>query len=182
MANTDFKQQMKERFDQLPKVVQDAIRSSDVAKHMRSLAESQKLHLDQWEILENEVMLTLLGFDDSADLEKNIMEEVGVSAEVAKVLAEDISKTVFEPIRQELEKELEAPTRAPVDAPAPEAVPAAAPAQTTETQPPVAPSTPPAPAPEGKAVRAPVSEAYKSGEASTARRAIEDDPYREPLQ
>ena len=79
----DIKQQMKERFAELPKVVQDAIMSSEVEKRMRELADIHKLHLDQWEKLENEVTLALLGFQPVEDLAKNIKEEVVVSSETA---------------------------------------------------------------------------------------------------
>lgn len=179
-------EQIQERFKMLPKVVQSAITSADVEKHLRDLANTSKLHLDQWETLENQVMLTLLGFQPIEELERNIKGEVGVDDELAKTLAEGISKIVFEPIRVELERELSTATSSvPAEdtgatAQAPAVVPEATP------QPPVAvqtvtPATPPAPAPEGKAVRASISEAYKTGEASTARRNVEDDPYREPI-
>ena len=154
---------LQERFKQLPKVVQDAITSADVEKRMRTLADTQKLHLDQWEALENEVMLALLGFQPVEDLEKNIKSEVNVSDEVATMLASEVSKIVFEPIREELERELAHPST-----------------PTTPPAPAVLPATPPAPANEAKAVRAPAAETYKPGEPSTERKVVHDDPYREP--
>ncbi len=105
----DFKEKLAERFAQLPKVVQDAITSADVEKHLRALADTHKLHLDQWEKLENEVMLALLGFQRSEDLQKNIESEVGIDAATAALLATSISTVVFGPIRQELERQLEHP-------------------------------------------------------------------------
>jgi hypothetical protein len=79
----EFQEAIKERFLKLPKVVQEAIVSADVQKHMRELAETQKLHLDQWESLENEVQMTLLGIHAAEDLTKNIEARVKVSNEVA---------------------------------------------------------------------------------------------------
>ena len=105
----DLQQQIQERFAQLPLVVQSAITSADVDRHLRELANTQKLHLDQWETLENEVMLTLLGIQRGEDLEKNIVSQVGVASDVALTLAESINRVVFEPIRQELERQLEHP-------------------------------------------------------------------------
>ncbi|HTR18538.1 MAG TPA: hypothetical protein VMH91_00975 [Candidatus Paceibacterota bacterium] len=157
----DLDTRLQERFKQLPKVVQDAITSADVEKRMRSLADTQKLHLDQWESLENEVMLALLGFQPVEDLQKNIKSEVDVSDEVAATLASEVSKLVFEPIREELEKQLATSNGA-------SAMPA------------VLPATPPAPQNEEKAIRAPISESYKPGEVSNARKSVHDDPYREP--
>ena len=103
----DLNEQLGEQFKQLPKVVQDAITSADIQKRMRDLADTHKLHIDQWQLLENEVMLALLGLQPTEDLAKNIKNEVGTSDEIAKLLAADISKIVFEPIRAELEQQLE---------------------------------------------------------------------------
>ncbi len=181
-ANTDteLEKSLKERFEKLPMVVQNAITSADVEKRMRELADTHKLHLDQWQSLENEVMLTLLGVQPIENLEKNLENEVNVSAEVAASLAGDISKIVFEPIRQELERELEHPDAKAATVTDVEA--ARAQMLTTEAAPAapvVAPATPPAEAPTGKIERAPVSESYKAGETSAARKSVHDDPYRE---
>lgn len=170
--------QLAEQFKGLPKVVQDAITSADVQKHMRELADIHKLHLDQWQSLENEVMLTLLGVQAVDQLEKNIQSEVGVPQDTAAALAADISKIVFEPIRQELERQLEHPEAKAAVVSGVEA--AGAQVLSREKTPTVAPATPPAETPAEKAVRAPVSEAYKAGELSTERKSVHDDPYREP--
>ena len=175
----ELNEQIRARFKELPKVVQDAITSADVQKQLRELADVNKLHLDQWQVLENEVMLTLLGFQKPEDLSANLKADLDLPEPVARELAENISKIVFAPIRTELERELsttqtqteQGNVSAPVNSAAPTAV-------TTTT--PVAPATPPAPGPPGQAVRAPISDAYKSGETSAARKAVDDDPYREP--
>lgn len=198
-------QVLKERFALLPKVVQDAITSADVEKQLRTLADSHKLHIDQWSALENEVMMTLMGLEEMSNLETNLQNEVGIAAEEASSLAKDISQIVFEPIRQELERGLshpeakekavtteeiardqaiasEAPTQTE-SIPA-EITPVNIPAETTPVSsappaPPVLPATPPAPKPTEKAVRAPISSSYTSQQASTARKGVEGDPYRE---
>ncbi len=174
----EFDDLIKQRFAQLPKVVQEAITSADVEKRMRELADTQKLHLDQWESLENEVQLTLLGVQPIEELQKNIKKEVGVDDATAKTLTEEISKIVFEPIREELERQLEHPDAKAANISAVEA--AGKEAIRVETAPPVQPATPPAPANEEKAVRAPITETYKPGEASSERKTVHDDPYREP--
>jgi hypothetical protein len=188
---TELDAKLKERFEQLPKVVQDAITSADVEKRMRALAETNKLHLDQWESLENEVQLTLMGVQPIEDLQKNIKSEVGVSDEVAASLTADISKIVFEPIREELERQLEHPEAKAESltnveaagrqeiAKAADTAPAAAAAPVVQT-PAVMPATPGADTPTEKSVRAPISETYKPGEASSERKTVHDDPYREP--
>lgn len=177
MAEDQLQQQLAERFKQLPKVVQDAIQSADVQKRMRELADTQKLHLDQWEALENEVMLALLGFQPVADLQRNIKAEVGVTDEVAKTLTESISKIVFEPVRGELERHLEHPEAKAENVTAVEQ--AGKQAIQSETAPAVAPATPPNPANQQKVERAPIAENYKPGQTSVERKDVHTDPYRE---
>ena len=204
-TDTELQKELEVRLKELPKVVRDAIRSADIEKRLRSLADTHKLHLDQWGKLENEVMLALLGFQPVEDLQQNIKSEVGTSDEIAAALAADISKGVFEPIRQELERELEHPDAKAKEESAVEGMRTqmlgeqrtenseqkiARGEQAPEEKLPVvasplpAPSvvsaTPPPPPPTEKAVRMPASGAYKPGEASAARKDVHDDPYREP--
>jgi len=175
---------LKERLLQLPKVVQQAIASSDLEKHLRELADTHKLHLDQWQTLQNEVMLALLGFQPAEDLGKNIKDHIVVPSETANALAEDISRIVFQPIREELERELEHPDAKTAEVSGVEGMRTQVlndqTAASVLATPVVQPATPPAPSPEGKVVRAPVSESYKAGETSVARKSVHDDPYREP--
>lgn len=182
--DTQLQNAMQERFHKLPKVIQDAITSADVEKHLRELANTHKLHLDQWTLLENEVMLALLGFQPVGDLAKNIRSEVGVDEPTSIAIAASISKIVFEPVRGELERLLEHPEaqaaktsnvddmRAQTLENSENAKPAA---------PAIIPATPPAPAPVAKVERASLSPAYTPRAASHERKTIEGDPYREQL-
>jgi len=105
----DIQKLIRERFAQLPKVVQTAITSADIEKQLRELANTHKLHLDQWQTLENEVVMTLIGINPVEELSVNLQKQLAVSNEIAKSLTADISKIVFEPIREQLERELEHP-------------------------------------------------------------------------
>ncbi len=168
------------RFKELPKVVQDAITSADVQRQLRALADTNNLHIDQWQLLENEVMLTLLGFQPTEELADHLKADLDISAEMSQALATGISKIVFEPIREELERQLEHPDAKAATVTDVEA--ARAQMLTTEAAPAapvVAPATPPAEPPTTKIERAPVSESYKAGETSAARKSVHDDPYRE---
>lgn len=170
-----MEEKMKERFAQLPQVVQEAITSSEVEKHLRALSDANKLHIDQWQLLENEVVLALLGMEEVSALEKNIAAKVGVPAEVARSLAEDITKVVFEPIRAELEQSLGHPQPeekvvTAIDAVAKQAISQEHSSASPEQK--KAPIT---------VTRAPISPAYKPSEPSSARKVIDGDPYREPI-
>ena len=176
----ELNEKLRARFKELPKAVQSAVTSADVEKQLRALADTNKLHLDQWQLLENEVMLTLFGFQPTEELAHHLKVDLDISAERATSLASDISRIVFQPIREELERELEHPdakAAAVTDVDAARAqilTTEAAPAAPT-----VAPATPPAESPTEKAERAPISESYKAGETSAARKSVHDDPYRE---
>lgn len=181
---SEVDQAFAERLALLPPVVQQAIQSADLEKHLRALADTHKLHIDQWELLQNEVKLALLGFEDAENLPGNLESVVGVDHETAGNLAEAINAEVFEPIRQELERGLSHPdAQAKQDDGIEQARQAALSAAKAagELTPPrsIEPATPPAPKPEGTVVRAPVSESYKPAQPSTERKDVASDPYRE---
>ncbi len=173
-----------ERLALLPPVVQQAIQSADLEKHLRALADSHKLHIDQWELLENEVKLALLGFEDAEKLPENLRDVVGVDTQTADELATAINDEIFEPIREELERALTHPKAktAAVDGIEQARQDALALArQTGEAAPPtIQPATPPAQKPEGNIIRAPLSDTYKPSIPSTERKDVHGDPYREP--
>ena len=188
----DFQKQLAERFHQLPKVVQDAITSTDIEKRLRELATAHKLHVDEWDALENEVMLTILGFQRPEDLATNIQKETSISIETARGLAESISAVVFDPIRKELERQLEHPsatteTQNDIEISRSQIL-GGAENTTSQSEQPVAPApiippaTPPIQQPTVPVARMPASGAYKPGEASHVRTDVIDDPYREPPQ
>ncbi len=176
-------EKLQKRFKELPKVIQDAVTSAEVEKQLRTLADTNKLHIDQWQLLENEVMLTLFGFQPAEELAHHLKTDLDISTEKAEQLAVEISRIVFEPIREELERELEHPDAkaaavSDVEGARTQALTAEA-ASIAPVVPAVLPATPPADAPTTKIERAPVSESYKAGETSAARKSVHDDPYRE---
>lgn len=174
----ELREEIKRRMAALPQSVQDAIAAIDIEKQLRSVSSTHKLHVDQWAILENQVMLTLLGFQNPMQLAGNIESEVGVTSEEASVLAHDISTIVFEPIREELERQLEHPEARGKQISAEEA----ARNQILATEgvvAGVAPATPPTPKPTEKATRAPISSSYTARGDSAKRKDVSGDPYRE---
>lgn len=154
---------MKERFKQLPEALQEAITSAEVEKLLRGLADQHRLHLDQWQILENEVIMTLLGLRAADELEEHIKKEVRTDEKTAQALARDIALKVFAPIRKELEEVLNRPSTLEA-----QLEPKAA-DETKEGQ------------QKSRVKRAPTAGHYASGQLSAERKGIEGDPYREPL-
>lgn len=173
---------IKEQYARLPKVVQQAIATTDIQKHLRGLSTTSSLHIDQWESLEHVVMLTLLGVHPIEELQQNIASDVEVSTEIAAELAQKINEMVFEPIREELERQLEHPDAQAKEVSGVEAMRDEALANTPAepTAPAIQPATPPSSTPEVKVARPTDSSTYKPGETSAQRAAVHEDPYREP--
>ena len=183
-SQIDVDKEITERFATLPKVVQDAITSADIEKRLRTVSDKHKLHIDQWQILQNEVMLTLLGMQDVSELAEEIHSAVGITTEEANSLTEDLNTIVFEPIRQELERQLESPDAKDkvltgAETAREEILAKENAAVTAVAAPTLVPGTPPVPAPTQKATRAPLSSAYTARQPSTERKIVEGDPYRE---
>lgn len=177
--------QMKEAYARLPKTIQQAITSADVQKHLRALADTHKLHLDQWTALENEVMLALLGIEPIGALPKNIQTEVGVDTATSTALSKDISEIVFAPIRGELERLMGHPQAKAAPTTPVEQVRSQILGLGYDGKPlaamTVMPATPPPAPPTQKVERAPIPPSYATASASHERKTVEGDPYREQI-
>ena len=102
----DSDQVLKDAFLSLPKVLQEAITNADVQANLRKLAEVHKLHLDKWTILENEIMMALLGITSAADLPHSISEQVGIPLDQAQEITNSVAEIVFDPIQDEIKGEI----------------------------------------------------------------------------
>ncbi len=100
------KQQLSDAFSSLPKALQESISSSDVQAKLRDLAEVHKLHLDKWSLLENEIMMVLLGLTEPNDLAKNISKETGLPLEQSQEITDSVTKIIFTPIQEKLRETL----------------------------------------------------------------------------
>jgi hypothetical protein len=100
----DLHEKTRQRFNEVPKLVQEVIRSPDTEKHLRALAAANKLSPEQYEPLENEVMLALLDFQPIERLGHNIKIVLGVSDKFADRLVADIANLIFDPLRQALDR------------------------------------------------------------------------------
>lgn len=168
--NNPIQQQLAERFSALPPSVQKAITDTSIEKKLRALAQKHKLHLDQWVLLENEIMLTLLGVEDPDNMVANVAREVHVSTDIAQAIVNDIATLVFTPIRESLQQGI------PGDA-----LERKTEKSTVESDSHglVMPNTAPS-AKEGPSDV--IGPAYQAGASSLERKMVQGDPYREPLE
>jgi len=150
-----------DRFIALPQSVQDAITDADVEKKLRKLAAKHKLHLDQWVLLENEIMFSILGLADPKDMAKNIAREVHIDSERAQKLVDEIALQIFQPIHQLLQEELSEKHPKRKIGNEKESI-----IKNTSTMQKNTPSD---------------TSSYKPGENSSSRTNIQEDPYRENI-
>jgi hypothetical protein len=182
----DTKKIIEEQFKALPEVVRNAILSAEVEKKFQELAQKNHLHVDQWQQIENLIMLTILGLSPPEELVNEIVKNTSLGKERAETIVDEIAETVFKPIREEMERELGHPQAKKEEGSDVEklrdAVLAENGVQTpanTAQETAVAPGTPPPPKPEGEVVRGPASGAYKPGGTSMERKGVQgviDDP------
>lgn len=177
----DYKQQIEECFNALPDIVQKAIASGQIQEKFQELAKKHNLHLDEWQHVQNQIMLTVLGINNPEELVAKVVAATNIGQEKANALIDDVAITVFKPIREELERSLGHPQATEEQTSNVEKLRNAVLA--THDEQPVSTTTfPPLTTPknEEKVARAPASGAYKPGETSVQRADVHDDPYREP--
>lgn len=166
-------------------MVRQVIQEANVAASMQRVSKKYNLHLDQWQDLEYEVTMALYGVTEMEALEINIIKHVGIEPALARNLSNDIALAVFQPIREELERRLEHPDATPkqgtpmedltaeiLRGDVPEPTPATSP-KTVEAM--------GAPQVRTEVTPSTLSTSYTPGQASTERKHIDNDPYREPI-
>lgn len=110
----------KEQYSKLPPELQKAIMASDLQTKLTSLTQKYRLHIDKASVLENEVVLVLMGMENPDEFVNNSRRELGISPEDARSLARDVNDQIFHPIREKLESFINAQTQAYIAAnPAP---------------------------------------------------------------
>lgn len=191
MENINQTDLLKSYFVALPTPVQEAILSSEIESKLRTLAETHKLHLDKWQILEAEVMFALLGVKPLRELSATIQKSLGLTETEATPLVTDISHIIFEPIRAEMERALGAPQAQEEIQSDIENIRTKLLAQEkttllSEHNAPDAPqvksfvATPPAPQPTVQSIKTEIPPEARTG-TSTERKSVTNDLYREQL-
>lgn len=180
--STDNQQKIiQDRFAELPESVQLAVTDASVEKKLRALSEKYKLHLDQWVLLENEIMLTLLGLEEPQDMAENVAREVEVDKELAQQIVNDIAVQIFQPIREQLQGTLQktGDRRETVE------VPTIGTDQAQKRQEAIDTllKKEKLPREDAEEKTAPTdSTAYKPGQSSAERHDVQEDPYRESIE
>jgi hypothetical protein len=94
--------EIQDRFNELPKVVQDIILNSGWEKTTRHIVEKYNLRIDQGAVIEEETMFVMFGFDEADKFTENIMREAKIDRELAEKITEEINNDVFKLITEKL--------------------------------------------------------------------------------
>jgi hypothetical protein len=138
--------QIQERFDDLPKLVQDAIQSADMPRALQDIGALHNLHINQLGALEDEALLVMLGFANPATFSERVQSALRVDESSAGAIAAEVSERLFVPIRHAMREYMEERLRHPAQSPALHAPPPVIPSPpaTPAAQPHAAASAPPA--------------------------------------
>lgn len=95
---------LNERFDNLPKDIQEAIIATPWKEKLGQISKKHNLHIDQAGRLSEETILVMFGLEHPNDLIGNIAKHVEVSQEKAETIANDLNQEIFLKIRESLKK------------------------------------------------------------------------------
>jgi len=98
------KEQLLEKYRQLPESVQDAIFSVNTAKIIGEIGEKHKLMIDKIGDLADETGSVMLGFTHPKDFISHLCDRLEVSREIAKEIGDEINSKIFFQIRENIKK------------------------------------------------------------------------------
>lgn len=102
MDNFQLSEDVKQRFLELPEVVQDLIVNSHWEERVRTLTQKNNLRIDQGAAIEREVLLVMLGAENPEKFTQNLMNEASLSQDVAEAIENEVAQEIFQPIKEAL--------------------------------------------------------------------------------
>lgn len=96
------KKEILNRFDALPKDIQQLILSSGFPQKISGVSEKHLLSKEQEDTLSNETMFVMIGLEHPNDFVENIRRELKITPEKAAAVAVEVNEKVFKEIRAAL--------------------------------------------------------------------------------
>ncbi len=100
---TDTEQLIKDQFARLPAEMQKALNVVPWKSSVKEIAITNKMSLEQVEIIERETMFILYGFESPEDYITNLMREAQINEAVAKAITQAVEEKIFKAIELQLE-------------------------------------------------------------------------------
>lgn len=100
----DITKKVQERYAELPPDIRQAVEAADLDTRVQTIGAKHRLHLDQMGVLQDEVLLVMLGFETPEKFVDAVVRATNISREEAAAIATDINTEVIDPIRESLKK------------------------------------------------------------------------------
>ena len=94
------KELIRERFDALPKSIQEVILSSHYEETLVEICKQYNLNVEQMGILERETTLVMMGLTPTKDYEKELTHELNIEEIKGSQIVKDINEKIFLKIRE----------------------------------------------------------------------------------
>ena len=91
-----------EQLQTLPPEIAQAIKSIDWATKINEIGQKYALHIDQLGILENEIVLVLIGLVNPDDFANQIRSRINLPEDKILQIEQDATSLIFAPVRQNL--------------------------------------------------------------------------------
>ena len=91
---------IKERFDSLPKSIQEIILSTNYQDTLIEIGKQHQINVEQLGILERETTLVMMGLTPTKDFEKELTRELNIDNIKGSQITEDINSKIFLKIRE----------------------------------------------------------------------------------
>lgn len=98
----EIKKLVVERYEVLPQKIQEFLLKPTLTSSIRIVAQKHNLPEAKATTLENEVVMTLLGFEPLESFDERIMKELLIPGSVAASIERDLKETVFHEVEDEL--------------------------------------------------------------------------------
>jgi hypothetical protein len=102
---------IQEHIESLPPYVKEGIRSVQPLEKIRVISQDFKLHIDEGERLQNEILSVMLGLTSPDEFIDKTSKTFGLSEEDSKKLVERVGDELFMPIRDVMRKYVEESSR-----------------------------------------------------------------------
>ncbi len=114
----ESKKLIQEAYSRLPKRVQEAITSANLAEKFSTISRKHNLHIDQANALETETFLVMLELEPTKNYLENIERELRLTRDEARSISDDVNESILKDIKDSLketyageEEEVDEPVR-----------------------------------------------------------------------
>ncbi|NBD73999.1 hypothetical protein GVX82_03075 [Patescibacteria group bacterium] len=100
----DVQKKIQQRYLELPPEIQDMVTDEKTRAYIVELGKRHGVHVDQLGILENELLIIMLGLDTPANLPDHLAARAHIPKETAAEIAQEVDQRLLTPLRSAYQK------------------------------------------------------------------------------